>query len=239
LFIKSCTIAGLFFLKRLPLMQGMKKLFLIFILCISGFFAKAQFIDSLQSAINQKGSFMFSFNSRNSFITNQDAHIFGYLVGVTFGKKISIGGGFNSLTSNITNVFNEEGVMDTARLNFTFFSYYVQYILNLTKHWKLYITAINVGIGGSSYQYNYKGTVYTINSRTILLWEPGVELDYNFNRFWGLYTQVNYRYMLINNPTIDKSFNSPTYSYGILIYPLEIFAGIFPRTKLAHMIEGN
>jgi hypothetical protein len=201
--------------------------------------SKAQFMDSLQSALNQKGSFMFSFDSRNSFITNNTADIFGFLIGVTFGKKISIGGGFNSLNSNIYHVFSEGETKDTAKLNFFFFSYYIQYIMNLTKHWKLYITPINMGIGGSSYQYSDKGGQHIIDSYMVLVWEPGVELDYNFNKYWGLYTQVGYRYMLINNPAIGETFNSPTYSYGILIYPLEIFAGIFPRTKLAHLIEGN
>jgi hypothetical protein len=217
----------------------MKKCFIILIICFTGFFCKAQFMDSLQSALNQKAGFTFSFDSRNSFITNNTADIFGFTVGVTFGKKISIGGGINILNSNIYHVFSNGETKDTAKLNFFFFSYYIQYIINLTKHWKLYITPINMGIGGSNYQYNDKAGLHTIDSYMVIVWEPGAELDYNFNKFFGLYTQVGYRLMLVNNPGIGETFNSPTYSYGILIYPLEIFAGIFPRTKLAHMIEDN
>lgn len=96
-----------------------------------------------------------------------------------------------------------------------------------------------MGIGNSNFQYYDKAGQHTIDLRTVILWEPAVELDYNFNRFFGLYTQVGYRCMLVNNPAINYNFNSPTYSYGVLIYPLELYAAIFPRTKLAHMIEGN
>lgn len=74
-------------------------------------------------------------------------------------------------------------------------------------------------------------------NRTIIPLEPQIELDYNFNKYVGLYTQVGYRYMLVNNNLLNYNFNSVTYSVGVLIYPLEIYAGLFPRTKLAHLIE--
>lgn len=217
----------------------MKKFLIIFFVCCIGLSAKSQFIDTLQSTINSKGSFSFSFNSRESFITNHDGHMFGYLVGVKFGDKLFIGGGFNALTSTI---YKPQPLGDTSvqsTLSFSYVSYYISYIINLTKHWKLTLTPVFIGIGGSSYQYTYKGVPHTVGSHLIIPYEPGVELDYNFNKYWGLYTQLNYRFMLVNNPAINEDFNSFTYSYGILIYPLEIFAGIFPRTKLAHTIEGH
>lgn len=217
----------------------MKKLIIFLSLCSIGLVSKAQFIDSLQASINRNGSFTFSFTSRNSFITNNVADIFGFAVGVTFDKKIGMGGGINFLNSNVYKPVTENGTIDTAKLSFFFFSYYVQYIMNLTKHWKLYITPINIGIGNSNYQYSDKAGQHTIDLQTVILTEPGVELDYNFNKYFGLYTQVNYRLMILNNPDINQTFNSPTYAYGILIYPLEIYAGLFPRTKLAHLIESN
>jgi len=64
-------------------------------------------------------------------------------------------------------------------------------------------------------------------------------VDYNFNKYCGLYTQVGYRYMLINNNLLNYNFNSVTYSVGVLIYPLEIYAGLFPHTKWAKMIENG
>lgn len=206
----------------------MKKLPIIILFVCSGLFAKAQFIDTLQNIIDRKGSFTFSFTSRNSFIRNYSAYIFGYSVGVTFGKKLNIGGGFNALNSIITKKETIDGTSVTQTLNFVYFSYYVQYIMNLTRHWKLYIMPFSMGIGGSSYSYVYKLLPYVVDSRTIVPYEPQVELDYNFNKWLGLYTQVGYRFMLINNPAINENFNSPIYSYGVIFSPFEFYAALFP-----------
>lgn len=217
----------------------MKKAGIILLFVCSGLLAKAQFIDTLQNVINRKGTFTFSFTSRNSFIRNNFAYIFGYAVGVTFGKKLTIGGGFNALNTiiNKRKIIGEDTLNE--QLSFAYFSYYVQYAINLTRHWKIYLMPFSIGIGGSSYQYNYKSVFTTEDSRVIVPYEPQVELDYNFNKWLGLYTQVGYRLMLINNPAINENFNSPTYSYGVLFSPFEFYAALFPRTKLAHMIEDD
>jgi hypothetical protein len=217
----------------------MRKFFVIVVFVCSGLFAKAQFIDSLQNIITRKGTFTFSFTSRNSFITNYSAYISGFSIGVTFGKKLNIGGGYNFLSSDLTKKISIGSDVITEQLSFSYFSYYVQYIMSLSRHWKLYIMPICVGIGGSSYNYFYKFSYHVVNSYTVMPYEPQVELDYNFNKWLGLYTQVGYRFMLVNNPTIIENFNSPIYSFGVILSPFELFAAIFPRTKLAHMIEDN
>ncbi|HSY76784.1 MAG TPA: hypothetical protein VK890_08005 [Bacteroidia bacterium] len=215
----------------------MKKFFIIVLFCCSGLFARAQFIDTIQNAIDRKGSFSFSFTSRNSFITNYTANIWGFAVGVTFGKKLTIGGGYNFLNSTIAKkkIIGLDTVND--QLNFAYFSYFIQYIIRLHKHWKLYLEPISIGIGSSNYQYTLKGVFTQEATYTVIPYEPSVELDYNFNKWFGLYTVVGYRLMIINNPDIVENFNSPTYSFGILISPFELYAAIFPRTKLAKMIE--
>jgi hypothetical protein len=217
----------------------MKKLIIVISFCFTGLFGKAQLIDTIQDALNRKATFSFSFTSRNSFITNYSAYIFGYSVGVTFGKRLTIGGGFNALNSiiNKKKIIGEDTLNE--QLSFAYFSYFVQYRVNLSKHWKLYLMPFCMGIGGSSYQYNYKGVYTTEASRVVVPYEPQVELDYNFNKWIGLYTQVGYRLMLVNNPAIVENFNSPIYSYGVLISPFELYAALFPRTKLAHMIEDD
>ena len=71
----------------------MKKCYIIVVFLFTGLLAKAQFIDTLRHVIDRKGSFSFSFTSHNSFITNYTANIFGFAIGVTFGKKLTIAGG--------------------------------------------------------------------------------------------------------------------------------------------------
>jgi hypothetical protein len=218
---------------------GLIKKYLMFLLTlIYTNTGKAQFMDSLLAAMHGHGSVSFSFNSRNSTISGQSANIFGFMIGDCFGKKFTVGGGFNTLSSNI---YRKEITGDDTinqQLNFFFFSYYVEYILNFSKHWRMEIP-VALGIGNSFYSYNQSGKSMDIDQHFIALIEPQAELDYNFNRYVGLYAQFGYRLMVINNPFINKNFNSVTESAGILIYPLEIYAGIFPKTKLAHWIEQN
>jgi hypothetical protein len=230
-FLPGKTIQGETYILKL-----MKKFFCIFLFCFAALTSKCQFIDTLQSAIERNGSFSFCFNTRSSYISNYDANIFGYMVGVCFGKKFTIGGGINSLSSTIYQTSYVGGDTLKGKLNFFFFSYFVEYIITLSKHWRIDIP-ISIGIGNASLQYTENKQVTTQDNRTIIPLEPQVELDYNFNKYVGLYTQVGYRYMLVNNNLLSYNFNSVTYSVGVLIYPLEIYAGLFPRTKLAKMIE--
>ncbi len=217
----------------------MRKSVVVIVFLFSGLFAKAQFIDSLQNIINRKGSFFFSFTSRNSFITNNSANIFGFAVGSTFGKKLIIGGGYNALSSIITKKIMVGNDAVNEQLSFAYFSYFIEYIMPLTRHWKIYVTPFSLGLGGSNYQYFHDLAFKITDSYTVIPYEPQVEIDYNLTRWLGLYTQVGYRLMLVNNPAIVQNFNSPTYAYGVLILPLEIFAGIFPNSKLGHAIHDD
>jgi hypothetical protein len=217
----------------------MKKLFIITFICCSSLFARAQLIDTLQQAITRKATFTFSFTSRNSFITTYSAYIFGYSVGVTFDKKLTIGGGFNALNSIITKDRTIDGTTVKEYLSFVYFSYFVQYAISLTKHWKLYVMPFCLGAGSSSYQYTYQLKNTVEDSYTVVPFEPQVELDYNFNRWLGLYTQVGFRFMLINNPAIPQNFNSPIYSYGVLFSPFEFLSAIFPHSQAEKAVENN
>jgi len=217
----------------------MKKSFVIIaLLYLTAYTSKAQFLDSIQAAIERKGRFTAGFNSRNSFITNYDAPIWGFTLGVCFDRKFAIGGGWNVLTSyrTITQTVNGESV--PATLNFSFLSYYIEYLFRVNKHWEINIP-ISIGIGNSSFTYTKAGVTSISNTRTVVPVEPSVEVDYYFNKYWGLSVEIGYRYMLVDNKTINQNFNSFTYSTGILIFPFEIFAGLFPHTKLAHMIEDD
>jgi len=224
--------------KNVLLRYPVKKLICISLFCSIAFTSQCQFIDTLQSAIERKGNFSFCFNTRNSFISGNDASIFGYMIGVCFGKKFTIGGGINSLSSSIYRTKYIDGDTLKGKLDFFFFSYFVEYIMTLSKHWRIDIP-VSIGIGSASIQYQHNSLLTTENDKAIVPLEPQVEVDYNFNKYCGLYTQGGYRYMLVNNKLLGYDFNSVTYSVGVLIYPLEIYAGLFPHTKWAKMIESG
>lgn len=211
-----------------------KKCICIFLFCFVALTSKCQFVDSLQSVIQKKGTFTFGFDSRNSYINNNYANIFGFNIGICFEKKFTIGGGYNALSSPIYNIQTIKGELVKTELGVNYFSYYAAYTIYLTNHWQLDIP-ISIGIG----EYSLYNSSITENSNVIMPLEPQVEVTYNFNKYWGLSTEVGYRMMLINNDLLQYNFNSITYSVGLDISPFEIYAHFFPDTKWAKMIEAS
>lgn len=216
----------------------MKKFCCIILFSSAAIVAKCQFIDSLQAIIQQKPSYVFSFDSRDSYINNNYANIFGIMAGVCFDNTLTIGGGYNTLSSPIykTQYIGEDVIH--SELHFTYFSYFVEYTINFTKHWELDLPVL-IGIGSSSYQYSINDIVAVKNRKLIMPLEPQVTLGYNFNKYVEFSTQVGYRLMLVNNDLLDYNFNSVTYSVGLSVSPFEIYAHFFPGTKLGKLIESN
>ncbi|MEO6882724.1 MAG: hypothetical protein ABI199_01730 [Bacteroidia bacterium] len=224
-------------------MKISRTFFLFFVLIGIHFSAQAQFMDSLRSSIHKRPKFFFSFNSRSSFITNNEADIWGFVLGVNFNDKINIGGGFNTLNTTFfknkqlrTMVGNDSTVKET--LSFFYWSYYVEYIFYSTKHWQFSIP-FQIGIGNSDYQYVYRGVTYTDNQNMIIPIEPVFSITYQFNKWLGFGTNIGYRFMLVNNAAIKQNFNSPTYDFGIQIYYIEIFKSIFPHCKITKKLNSN
>jgi hypothetical protein len=200
--------------------------------------SQCQFIDSLQAIIRRKPSYVFSFDSRDSYIDNNYANIFGIMAGVCFDNKFTIGGGYNTLSSPIykNQYLGDEAVR--SDLHFAYFSYFVEYTINLTKHWELDLPVL-IGIGSSSYQYTINDVAVVKSRELVMPLEPQVTLGYNINKYIEFSTQVGYRFMLINNNLLGYNFNSVTYSVGLSVSPFEIYAHLFPDTKLGKLIQSN
>lgn len=216
----------------------MKKFIGILLFAFTALTSQCQFIDTLQSALQKKGCFVFSFDSRDSYINNNYANIFGVMAGVCFDEKLTIGGGYNALSSPIYKTQYMDGNVVNTKLNFTYFSYFVEYTINYTKHWELDLPVL-IGIGSSSYQYNMNDFTINKNRKIIMPIEPQVTLGYNINKYVELSTQVGYRFMLINNNLLNYHFNSITYSVGLSVSPFELYVHFFPNTKLAKLIGAN
>jgi len=198
----------------------------------------AQFLDTIQTALSRKARFSFSLNSRNYFITTTNAPILGFMLGVCFDRKIGIGGGANILRHTIEEHQQIEGQYVQTKLHFFFISYYVEYLARITKHWAIDIP-VSIGIGNSFFSYTRGGNSQKTDKHIVIPFEPSLEMDYDYSKYWGLFVQAGYQWMLVNNKNIHKDFNSPAYSFGILIYPFEIYTALFPDTGLAHTINDN
>lgn len=180
-------------------------------------------------------------DSRNSFITNSRAEISGIKLGVEFGKKLRVGGGYHWLSSSLykdREIRSITGVMDTAeaRLQLRYFAYYIEYVYYKTKRWELSIP-FQLGVGDTRYTYSFEGKKYVENPRVVMIYEPSISMQYKFFRWLGAGADVGARVMFVNNKAIKQNLNSPTYAFKLLIWYDELFKMAFPNSKITKKLD--
>ena len=214
-------------------MASSNRRFLICILIFAGLLSvqpvKSQFLDDIRAALKTKPKFLFKFDSRNSFVSNQRARIFGWKIGADFNGKFRIGGGFNSLSGRHSPFFdrvvfaaNNKDTLYVARLSFNYISYFVDYVFFANKKWEFSIP-IQMGIGSSYYSYTADSIgEQQIDRGGIILYEPAITGQYKFTKWFGLGFGAGFRLMLVNNKAIDNKFNSPIYIFKAKVFLAEI-----------------
>lgn len=215
----------------------MKKTLIIFFLFFNYVFARAQFLDTLHDVFKNKSSIDVRLESRNSFIDNQIISISGLRIGVAFQRKLRVGGGVNWLKSDFKENFfvqNERGKIDTISkyLKLAYLCYYIDFVFYKTKRWQLSVP-IQAGTGFSWWQVN---KAYSFNSPEkkyfLFLYEPGITAQFKITRWFGLGSDVAYRFTLKNNKKIGEHLNSPTYSFKILFWFDQLFYELLPKSKI-------
>ena len=202
--------------------------------------------DSIRLSFNQKARFVVAFDSRNSFITNKRAEIFGLKLGVEFGKKFGIGISGHVLYASKSHfyktypVLTPEGKPGTieAQLKMFYIAYYAEYIFHDSEHWKFSVP-LQLGIGRSNYAYTYNNEREVADKHLIIVYEPIVNGEYKLFRWLSITAEIGYRIMLINNPAVKENFNSPTYSAGISISYSEVCKICFPGSKVSNWLDSN
>lgn len=214
-----------------------KFLFVLFLLFSFGN-TNAQWSDTLHSIVHGKIFPTASFDSRNSFIDNGRAHIWGIKIGVEFSDRLQGGIGYNRHDKNLEKIiyfFDQSGNTSSvsAKLHLDYFSFYVRYVYYKTKHWKFSIMPYQIGFGHSRYVYEQNGNEIVTDKRFVILYEPGISVSYKIVRCFGLGGDIGYRFMLRDNPEIPENFNSSIYSFNAIIYWGELYKMVFPGTQLA------
>lgn len=175
--------------------------------------------------------------SRNSFISNQLISVAGVRLGLDFQRRLRIGGGVSWLKSDFKDVRYVPGPLgktDTlsSRLKFVYFCYYIDFVFYKTKHWQLSVP-IQAGTGSSWFQ-NSKD--YSLGNHQkkyfLLLYEPGITVQFKVTRWAGLGADVAYRFTLKNNKQVADQLNSPTYSFKVLFWFDYLFYELFPKSKI-------
>lgn len=191
--------------------------------------------DSIQSSMDQKTKVTFRFNSRNSFITDRRARIFGFKLGVDFNNTLRMGGGFNILSSDLYRekiVMDSLGMPDTiaSRLHFGYLAYYIEYVFYKTKRWEFSIP-IQLGFGNSRFEHDYEGDKIIEHKKMVIVYEPAVSGQYRFFEWAGVGMDVGYRFMLLNNKAIQQNLNSPIYAFKLLIFIGPLYRSVFKKEE--------
>ncbi len=208
-----------------------KRIFILALLLSFYICVKAQpTLDTIKDCFKQKPRLFAEFNTRNSFISNSQAKIFGAVLGLNYGHRVHVGLGYNQLYPPAKNfdkeiyLKNNNNLNDsaTASLRMFYISAYVEYIFYQTKHWELSMP-LQIGIGKTSYNYEVFGQKKKQNENLNFIYEPAILVEYKFVKWLGVGADIGFRFMVTGNHRLNQKFNSPTYVFNIIIYYNEIY----------------
>ena len=198
---------------------------------------QAQFLDSIKEFIKTRPSIDARLETRNSFIENGRAKVTGVRLGVTFRKKLKFGVGYSWLNSDVNNplIFTDINGLDYKVDNYLKFGYgcaYTDFVFHKTKRWQLSVP-LQLGVGAYWFKYNNGLENITSKKRLLLLYEPGISVQFKIFTWLGLGSDIAYRFTARNTKYIGEKLNSPTYAFKLLIWFDQLFYIGFPKSKLA------
>lgn len=218
-----------------------RKSIFLFLFLVAAFTSTAQpTLDTIKFSLKQKPHLFGKFDTRNSFIDNSRAKIFGLKTGLNFGNRLYFGIGYNQLNppskdfDKIIFIVNSNGELErtAANLRLAYMSLHAEYVFYQTKHWELSMP-LQFGVGQSYYKYNQFGKRKVIEKDYNFIYEPAISVEYKFMKWAGVGVDVGYRFMLTSYKKLNQKFTSPTYAFKLLVYYNEIVKSIFPDSKLA------
>lgn len=194
-------------------------------------------MDSLDDFFKLKRSIDIRLESRNSFINNRLISVNGFRAGLAYQRKLRIGGGFSWLNSDVKSNFyvpNSKGTSDLTikYLKFVYLCGYIDFVFYKTKRWQLSVP-IQLGSGVAWFQENRAYSYKNKDAKHfLLLYEPGITVQFKIFKWLGLGTDVAYRFTLKNTKKIGETLNSPTYSFKLLTWFDQLYYQLFPNTNL-------
>jgi hypothetical protein len=213
------------------------KRYLVILSVFSFCFGSAQYRDTLHNAFVSKKTFDGRYESKNSFSDGDRIEVVSFKLGVTFGKKISIGGGYAFLNTSLSKRtllpdVNGSVVYKDNQLKFRYLCYYLDFVFHKSKRWQL-SSQVEIGAGLSKFELLNTGQKNTKPGKFICLYNPAINIKFKIFKWLGLGGTVGYRFMLLNDKSIGKKLNSPLYSFGVLIWWDELALAVFPKSKRA------
>jgi hypothetical protein len=182
--------------------------------------------DSLRHVFKQRITPSFKFDTRNSFITGNSTKVWGIKGGVSFGKRLSLGIGYNFIGTELIQDVIVNGEQKEADIRMHYVAPFIEYSFYQRGPWEL-ITPIQLGVGNSFLEYSTQEGKRAMNKARVVLYEPGMAFEYKILKILGVGIGVGYRIMLKNNRAIDQQFTSPVYALRVRL----IFDELYRRYK--------
>jgi hypothetical protein len=182
--------------------------------------------DSLREVFRQRITPSFKFDTRNSFITGSTAKVYGIKAGVNFGKRLSIGLGYNFIGTELQENVWENDRETPAEIRMNYVAPYVEYSFYQRGPWEL-SAPIQLGMGTSFLHVTDENGSRVLNRSRVILYEPGMAFEFKILKVIGVGAGFGYRIMLKNNRAIEQQFTSPVYALRARL----IFDELYRRYK--------
>lgn len=197
---------------------------------------KAQYLDTLKALMRSKPSIDARMETRISFYNNDYKKVTGLRLGLSFRRKLRLGIGYSWLDSKISDkkiikdeYGNNKAVEDV--LKFGYICYYTDFVFHKTKHWQLSVP-IQAGTGLYWTQYRESGNLFKSNKKLLLIYEPGISVQYKFTRWCGIGMDICGRVALKNTSLIANKLNSVVFGFKYMIWFDQLFFLAFPKSKI-------
>lgn len=182
--------------------------------------------DSLRQVFQNVPVPTIKIDTRNSFITGQSARIYGVKLGLSYGKRLSLGLGYNWLQSEIKDQISLPTGTVEGVVKLKYIAPFIDYSFYKKGPWEANIP-VQIGFGRSYVQVSENTGNSHLAMDNVILYEPTMTVEYKILNVIGLGGGIGYRIMLKNNDYIDHQFSSPVY---VLRFRL-IFDELYKQAK--------
>lgn len=197
---------------------------------------KAQFLDTFKVFLRSKPSIDARLESRYSFFSNTATKVSGVKLGLSFRRKLRVGMGYSWLSGDVSDKkkltgLGGETVYVDNYLKFGYLCFYADFVFYKSKRWQLSVP-IQAGTGLAWFQHSYNGEKIRSKKHFLLLYEPGITVQFKALTWCGLGLDMGYRFALKNTHNVGEKLNSFTCAPKLLIWFDQIFFEVFPKSKI-------